>query len=417
MLTVAKFGGTSLADAAGFLRVRDIVRADPSRRVVVVSAPGKRHAADQKITDLLYVCHAHLQYGITCWELWRKITQRYLAIRDGCGLCTPVGEELQSLYAGFSNATPQAFLVSRGEYLSARLMADLLEYDFVDAAEWLMFDTAGHVLQEQSFAALRALAEGRRIVTPGFYGRLPEGSVHTFPRGGSDVTGSLAAAALDADVCENWTDVQGVFSADPTVVDAPAPIAHLSYEQLDILSQVGMQVLHEDAVAPLSQRGIPLHIRSTFAPQISGTWIDGKASDAAPSEASVFFAGRKRLSMLRVQSDAETVLPVLQQVGVRVFSHTFALGRLTVLAERSPAVYAAAERLGPLAVQILEQAAVVAALSGANSGCEGLPEAVQRAGICLQQAIFSPPCLLMVVQEQEFTAAMRAAYAACAQSL
>ena len=238
MLTVAKFGGSSLADAERFLRVREIVRADPSRRVVVVSAAGKRHPGDHKTTDLLYLCHAYLQYHVPCWELWRRIAERYIEIRNGCGLQIPIEQELDAIYASLSAETERDALASRGEYLSARLMAELLGFAFVDAADWLRFDCAGNVLREESYAALQSLADGRKIVTPGFYGRLPSGALHTFSRGGSDVTGSLAAAALHADLCENWTDVPGVLAADPRIVAQPEAVASLSYDELQALSIV-----------------------------------------------------------------------------------------------------------------------------------------------------------------------------------
>ena len=196
MLKVTKFGGSSLCDSAGFSRVREIVLADPARRVVIVSAAGKRHAADHKITDLLYLCHAHLQYGVSCWDLWRRIADRYREIRDGCCLTLPIEAELDAIYAAMRRDTPRDWIVSRGEYLSARLMADLLGFEFVDAKDWLLFDAAGRIRQAASYAALGSLADGRKIVTPGFYGALPDGKIHTLPRGGSDVTGALAAAAL-----------------------------------------------------------------------------------------------------------------------------------------------------------------------------------------------------------------------------
>ena len=227
MLKVTKFGGSSLCDSAGFSRVREIVLADPARRVVVVSAAGRRHAADHKITDLLYLCHAHLQYGVSCWDLWRRIADRYREIRDGCCLTLPIEAELDAIYAAMRRDTPQDWIVSRGEYLSARLMADLLGFEFVDAKDWLLFDAAGRVRQAASYAALGSLADWRTIVTPGFYGALPDGAVHTLPRGGSDVTGALAAAALHADLYENWTDVAGVLAADPRLIQNPAPVGQL----------------------------------------------------------------------------------------------------------------------------------------------------------------------------------------------
>ena len=271
MLTIAKFGGSSLADSARFLQAAALVRQDPARQVVVVSAAGKRQAGDCKITDLLYLCHAHLVHGVSCWDLFRRVRQRYLEIRDGCGLSTDLEPVLDTIYEHLGRSADYA--ASRGEYLSARLMADLLGYQFVDAADWLRFTYDGQVDYAASRTALRSLAAGRRVVTPGFYGCLPDGSIHTFSRGGSDVTGALAAAILEANLYENWTDVPGVLEADPKLIPEAAPLARISYGQLQQLSEAGMQVLHEDAVAPVRRAGIPLNIRSTREPEKPGTMI------------------------------------------------------------------------------------------------------------------------------------------------
>ena len=253
MLKVTKFGGSSLCDSAGFSRVREIVLADPARRVVIVSAAGKRHAADHKITDLLYLCHAHLQYGVSCWDLWRRIADRYREIRDGCCLTLPIEAELDAIYAAMRRDTPRDWIVSRGEYLSARLMADLLGFEFVDAKDWLLFDAAGRIRQAASYAALGSLADGRKIVTPGFYGALPDGKIHTLPRGGSDVTGALAAAALHADLYENWTDVTGVLAADPRLIQNPAPVGQLRHPLDDLCILAGGSVIFQPGVIILRQ--------------------------------------------------------------------------------------------------------------------------------------------------------------------
>ena len=250
------------------------------------AAAGRRHAADHKITDLLYLCHAHLQYGVSCWDLWRRIADRYREIRDGCCLTLPIEAELDAIYAAMRRDTPRDWIVSRGEYLSARLMADLLGFEFVDAKDWLLFDAAGRIRQAASYAALGSLADGRKIVTPGFYGALPDGAVHTLPRGGSDVTGALAAAALHADLYENWTDVAGVLAADPRLIQNPAPVGQLRYEELQTLSRVGMQILHEDAVAPVRQAQIPLRICSTLEPETPGTLVRTQLEPAAGRSAS-----------------------------------------------------------------------------------------------------------------------------------
>lgn len=229
MLKVAKFGGSSMADAKQFEKVRDIVRADPARRVIVVSAAGKRDADDHKLTDLLYLCHAHLQYGVSCESVFQMICERYIAIRDACGLSVDIEAELDVLRQQLRSGISEEELVSRGEYFSALLMADYLGYSFLDAELWVRFRFDGTIDKEASYAALQRLAEGRSVVIPGFYGVTPDGKIRTFSRGGSDITGALAAAALNADVYENWTDVSGILMADPRIVPDPLPIERITY--------------------------------------------------------------------------------------------------------------------------------------------------------------------------------------------
>ena len=423
MLKVTKFGGSSLCDAAHFMQVRDIVLSDVSRRVVVVSAAGKRHSADHKITDLLYLCHAHLQYRVSCHELWRRICGRYIEIRDGCGLHTPVEQELEKIYAGLSPAVTQAELASRGEYLSARLMADLLGYAFVDAVDWLQFDHAGNVVPEASYAALQSLADGRKIVTPGFYGALPSGAVHTFSRGGSDVTGALAAAALHADVYENWTDVAGILTADPKIVDAPRTIAQLSYAELHALSQVGMQVLHESAVEPVRRRQIPLQIRDTSRPELAGTLIRCGCGECPAADGVVGFAGRRGLAMLRLEQSAPLRYgerEILERAGLPVFSASEALGRRTLLvgvpAGGADTLHAAAEEiertLHPARLKLRENLAALAVLYRGADAPSVVVDAVQGAGVPVHQMSGTAPCLLLTVNDSQYETALRAAYQA-----
>ena len=251
MLKVAKFGGSSMADAKQFEKVRDIVRADPARRVIVVSAAGKRDADDHKLTDLLYLCHAHLQYGVSCESIFQMICERYIAIRDECGLSVDIEAELDVLRQQLRSGISEEELVSRGEYFSALLMADYLGYSFLDAELWVRFRFDGTIDKEASYAALQRLAEGRRVVIPGFYGVTPDGKIRTFSRGGSDITGALAAAAVNADVYENWTDVSGILMADPRIVSNPKSIEKITYAELREMSYMGAEVLHEEAVFPV----------------------------------------------------------------------------------------------------------------------------------------------------------------------
>ena len=301
MLKVLKFGGSSMADAHQLEKVRSIVEADPARRVVVVSAAGKRKKDDHKITDLLYLCHAHLQYGVSCDTIYEMIRARYVGIRDALGLATPIEAEFDALRQKMDEGISADELVSRGEYFAAELMADYLGYDFLDSSLWLKFRLDGTVDQETSYENLRRAASGRRVVIPGFYGAMPDGSIHTFTRGGSDITGALAAAALDADVYENWPDVSGILMADPRIVDDPEPIRRVTYSELRELSYIGAQVLHEGTIFPVREKNIPLNIRNTNAPDHPGTMILESIGDEMEEGGFITgIAGKKGFSIITI---------------------------------------------------------------------------------------------------------------------
>ena len=303
MLKVLKFGGSSMADAKQFEKVKSIVQADPSRKVVVVSAAGKRFSDDHKLTDLLYLCHAHLKYGVACDSVFDMIRSRYMEIRDELGLKTDLESEFDALRKKMDKGISQDELVSRGEYFAARLMADYLGYDFLDSELWLRFKLDGTVDQEVSYEALSRAASGRRVVIPGFYGTMPDGSIKTFTRGGSDITGALAAAALDADVYENWTDVSGFLMADPRIVKDPLPIERITYSELRELSYIGAQVLHEGTIFPVREKNIPLNIRNTNQPDHPGTMIRESFDEPEEKADSSFItgiAGRKNFSVITI---------------------------------------------------------------------------------------------------------------------
>ncbi len=426
MLAIAKFGGSSLSCAANWKRVREIVTGDIARRVIVVSAAGKRHADDHKITDLLYLCHAHLRYGVPCWELWRKIASRYLAIRDECAIDYPIEDDLDAIYESLSARTSADFLASRGEYLAAKLMAAYLGFSFVDAKSWLQFDYAGNVLQEASYAALQSLADGRKIVTPGFYGVLPDGRVHTFPRGGSDITGSLAAAALHADVYENWTDVPGILAADPKIVKRPAPIETLSYPELQLLSAAGTQVLHESAVAPVRERQIPLHIRSTFAPDAPGTRIGFDAPASLSASGVIGFAGRRPVSMLRIvfperaeDTALAAVCTCLRAHHMTLFHVSCGTEDLCILLETGTepnALHAAADQLrehfSGAKVKLRENLAVLLTLCRSTKDIPKLSAAIEASGAPVHHLVQTPPGAMFCVNDSQYEQALRAAYGA-----
>ena len=301
MLKVLKFGGTSMASAAQYKKIKAIVEADPARTVLVVSAAGRQSKEDHKITDLLYLCHAHMRYGVSCDAVFGMVAQRYLDIRDGLGLSTDLEAELAAIRAAMDQGMGEAELVSRGEYLSARLMADYLGFDFVDATEWLRFKLNGSVDKDYSYPALRRLAQGRKIVMPGFYGAMSDGCIHTFPRGGSDITGALAAAALDADIYENWTDVSGILMADPRIVENPESIPRVTYAELRDLSYLGAQVLHEDTIFPVAEKHIPVNIRNTNDPGHPGTVIMDRFDDDEDGDRFITgIAGKKDYAFLSI---------------------------------------------------------------------------------------------------------------------
>ena len=289
-----------MADAGQYRKVRDIVLEDPTRRVVVVSAAGKRNSDDHKLTDLLYLCHAHVKYGVDCSPVFDMITSRYLQIRDDLGLNVDLESEFSTLKERLiAKDVTKDELVSRGEYYSAKLMAAYLGFDFVDAADWIKFNLDGTVDQDTSYEAFRNAFKGNGVVTPGFYGVLPDGRIKTFSRGGSDITGALAAAALEADVYENWTDVSGILMADPRIVENPQPIHEVTYDELRELSYSGAQVLHEDSIFPVREKHIPLNIRNTNSPSDPGTIIQERFdTDSDPERFITGITGRKDFSII-----------------------------------------------------------------------------------------------------------------------
>ena len=299
-MKVVKFGGSSMADAGQYRKIRDILLSDPERRVVIVSAAGKRFKDDHKITDLLYLCYAHTQYGVDCSGVFQMIESRYLEIRDQLGLELNLEPEFAELKRRIdAKQVTQDELASRGEYFSARLMAAYLGFQFIDAADWVKFNFDGTVDQEATYEALRGQIRGLGAVIPGFYGLMPDGRIRTFSRGGSDITGALAAAALNAEVYENWTDVSGILMADPRIVEDPQTIPEVTYDELRELSYSGAQVLHEGTIFPVREKNIPLNIRNTNAPSDPGTMImESFTGDSDPDRFITGITGKKDFSVI-----------------------------------------------------------------------------------------------------------------------
>lgn len=303
MLKAVKFGGSSVAGAEQFRKVKAIVEADPARRIVVASAAGKRFDGDHKLTDLLYLCHAHLTYGVSCDEIMDSIEKRFADIRRELGIAYDVEADIQALRARLTKDMGVDELVSRGEYFTSKLLADYLGYTFVDAKDCVFFGFDGQVEREKSYAAIRkAVEEYGRIVIPGFYGMSPTGKIRVMSRGGSDITGALAAAAADADVYENWTDVSGILMADPKIVRDPRPIPRITYGELRELAFMGASVLHEESVQPVKEKGIALNIRNTNAPDAPGTMIVDRVEEEIGKEERFItgIAGRRNFTIITV---------------------------------------------------------------------------------------------------------------------
>lgn len=299
---VAKFGGTSLADAEQFLKVRSIVLSDEERRYVVPSAPGRRQPDDQKITDLLYLCHTLAEHSVSFDEIFAIIEERYLGIVEALEIDLDLKPELESIKAQIASGASADYAASRGEYLSGLILAHLLRFDFVDPVEFIVFTHRGEFDSEATQEkAVQVLSRHSRAVIPGFYGARPDGSIKTFSRGGSDITGAIVARGVSASLYENWTDVSGFLMADPRIVDNPLPIEQITYRELRELSYMGANVLHEDAIFPVRKAGIPINIKNTNAPQDKGTLIVKDVGPPTQMGTITGIAGRKDFTVIAVE--------------------------------------------------------------------------------------------------------------------
>ncbi len=303
MSKVVKFGGSSLASAEQFEKVGNIIRADEERRYVVPSAPGKRFKDDEKVTDMLYACYRLAEEGKDFKGKLGEIRARYREIIEGLGLSLSLEEEFRVIEQNFQDMAGSDYAASRGEYLNGIIMADYLGYEFIDAASVICFDESGAFDAEKTDGLLSLrLSACERAVVPGFYGAYPDGRVKTFSRGGSDVTGSIVAKAVKADVYENWTDVSGFLIADPRIIDQPEGIETITYRELRELSYMGASVLHEDAIFPVRQEGIPINIRNTNAPEDNGTWIVGSTCQKS-KYVITGIAGKKGFCSINIEKD------------------------------------------------------------------------------------------------------------------
>ena len=301
MVKVVKFGGSSLASAEQFTKVGDIIRSDESRKYVVPSAPGKRNSKDTKVTDMLYACYDLAENDQDFKVMLRKIKDRYDSIINGLHLKLALDEEFKIIAENFKAKAGADYAASRGEYLNGIIMANYLGYEFIDSATVIFFDENGNFDAEKTDKVLsKKLEQTEKAVIPGFYGAGPDGKVVTFSRGGSDITGSIVAKAVHADIYENWTDVSGFLVTDPRIVKDPEVISTITYRELRELSYMGATVLHEDSIFPLRQEGIPIHVLNTNAPQDPGTMIVENTC-SKPKFTITGIAGKKGFASITVE--------------------------------------------------------------------------------------------------------------------
>ena len=301
MKKVVKFGGSSLANAEQFQKVGEIIRSEKSRRYVVPSAPGKRFDGDTKVTDMLYACYGAAEAGEDFSGKLQAIKMRFQEIIQGLSLELSLDREFEQIAADFSAHAGKEYAASRGEFLNGKVMAAYLGYEFVDAAEVIRFDKNGVLEAEKTNRLLeKRLAKCEKAVIPGFYGAEDGGKVRTFSRGGSDVTGSLVAKAIMADLYENWTDVSGFLVTDPRIVENPAVIETITYRELRELSYMGATVLHEEAIFPVRKEGIPINIRNTNHPEDKGTFIV-ESTCRKPKYTITGIAGKKGFCSINIE--------------------------------------------------------------------------------------------------------------------
>ncbi len=326
---VVKFGGSSLADANQFIKVANIIKSDETRRFVVPSAPGKRFAKDTKVTDMLYACYDVASRGGDFLPLFAEIEARYTGIIEDLGLNLSLSKEFETIKHSFMARAGRDYAASRGEYLNGKILAAYLGFAFVDAADVIYFNNEGKLNLEETLQAVESrLAKTGNAVIPGFYGSMPNDTVKTFSRGGSDITGSIIAAAINADMYENWTDVSGFLVCDPRIVTNPEPIAVITYRELRELAYMGATVLHEEAIFPVRRKGIPINIRNTNKPNDAGTLIVENSNGAESPFTITGIAGHSGFASITIEKDmmnqelgfGRKVLEIFEEYGIS-FEH------------------------------------------------------------------------------------------------
>ena len=431
MKKVVKFGGSSLASAEQFRKVGEIIRSDKSRRYVVPSAPGKRYDGDTKVTDLLYQCYELAEQEKDFSEVLEQIAARYQEIIDGLGLKLSLQEEFTKIAENFKQKAGKEYAASRGEYLNGIVMADYLGFSFIDAASVIVFHKDGSLNTERTRKVLSArLVDEGYVVIPGFYGAQSDGTVRTFSRGGSDITGSIVAQAVHADIYENWTDVSGFLIADPRIIPDPKGIDYITYKELRELSYMGASVLHEDAIFPVRKEGIPINIRNTNRPEDKGTMIV-ESTCHRPKYTITGIAGKKGFVSITVDKDmmnseigfGRRVLEVFEREGISFEHMPSGIDTMTVFvhedgfAQKEQRILAGLHRVvNPDTIELENDLALIAVVGRGMRATRGTAGRIfsalahARVNVKMIDQGSSELNIIIGVKNEDFEAAVKAIY-------
>ncbi len=431
MIKVVKFGGSSLASATQFAKVGNIIKADPERKFVVPSAPGKRNSKDTKVTDMLYACYDLAETERDFSKELKKIKERYESIINGLHLNLSLDDEFKTIADNFEKKAGSQYAASRGEYLNGIIMANYLGYEFVDSAEVIIFNEDGSFDADTTDKLLsERLSKVENAVVPGFYGATLKGIVKTFSRGGSDITGSLVSKAVHATAYENWTDVSGFLIADPRIIDNPKPIKVITYRELRELSYMGASVLHEDSVFPVRKAGIPINIRNTNAPDDEGTWIV-ESTCHHPAYTITGIAGKKGFVSVNIDKDmmnaevgfGRKVLSAFEENGINFEHMPSGIDTMTVFvhepefAAKEQAVISAINRNAhPDSIEIEADLALIAVVGRGMKSTRGTAgrifSALAHANVNVKMIDqgSSELNIIIGVSDNDFEAAIRAIY-------
>lgn len=432
---VSKFGGSSVADAAQFQKIKNIIQSDSRRRIVVVSAPGKRNSKETKLTDLFYTTYDLASKGLDFTGPWALIQERYLEITRDLGLKTQVHLDLQALEKQLRETPAEVtsdYLVSRGEYLCARIMSEYLGAEFIDAFPMITFDSRYRVLPESYKIIAETLSDPKKIyVVPGFYGSDTKGHLKTFTRGGSDITGAILANACHADLYENWTDVSGLLMADPRIVEGALPMSYVSYREIRELAYSGASVLHDEAIAPCRDKDIRINIRNTNRPEDDGTII-GPAPEVAPHVVTGI-AGRKSFSLIHIEKSmmnkergfGRKVLGVLENHNLSyehspsgIDSMSIVLDSKALAAVDDEVLEDIQREMNPDSIKVTNNIALIATVGHGMTQKVGVASrlfsalAAENINICIIDQGSSELNIIVGVEEPDYEKAIRAIYKA-----